>query len=98
MTAVDGYQIARRGAPRSAQHSAIGSFLAERGAVAALVSSPAAQRLRAQVQCARILPLAALGITASASLGSGSAIKALMAAVLGLMAALVGVDPCWMPG
>ena len=37
--------------------------------------------------------LATLGITASASLGGASAVKALMAAVLGLMVALVGVDP-----
>jgi putative tricarboxylic transport membrane protein len=37
--------------------------------------------------------LAALGITATASMGEGSAIKALVMAVFGLMLALVGTDP-----
>jgi putative tricarboxylic transport membrane protein len=37
--------------------------------------------------------LALLGITASASLGTSSATKAFMAALLGLMIAMVGVDP-----
>lgn len=37
--------------------------------------------------------LAALGITATASMGEGSALKALFMAVIGLMLALIGTDP-----
>ena len=55
MTAVDGYQIARRGRAGAALSiAAIGSFLAGIAAVAALrLHHAAAQRVRAQVQRAR---------------------------------------------
>jgi putative tricarboxylic transport membrane protein len=95
MTAVDGYQIARRGRAGAALSiAAIGSFLAGIAAVAALVFiTPPLSAFALKFSAPEYFLLAALGITASASLGSGSAIKALMAAVLGLMVALVGVDP-----
>ena len=95
MTAVDGYQIARRGRAGAALSiAAIGSFLAGMSAVAALVFiTPPLSEFALKFSAPEYFLLAALGITASASLGSGSAIKALMAAVLGLMVALVGVDP-----
>jgi putative tricarboxylic transport membrane protein len=95
MTAVDGYQIARRGRAGAALSiAAIGSFLAGMSAVAALVFiTPPLSEFALKFSAPEYFLLAALGITASASLGSGSPIKALMAAVLGLMVALVGVDP-----
>lgn len=95
MTAVDGYQIARRGRAGAALSiAAIGSFFA--GIVTAVVLvfvTPPLSAFALKFSAPEYFLLAALGITASASLGSGSAIKALMAAVLGLMVALVGVDP-----
>ena len=85
MTAVDGYQIARRGRAGAALSVC---------AVAALVFiTPALSAFALKFSAPEYFLLAALGITASASLGSSSAIKALMAAVLGLMVSLVGVDP-----
>jgi putative tricarboxylic transport membrane protein len=95
MTAVDGYQIARRGRAGAALSiAAIGSFFAGICAVAALVFiTPPLSAFALKFSAPEYFLLAALGITASASLGGSSAIKALMAAVLGLMVALVGVDP-----
>src|SRR5688572_17995945 len=95
MTAVDGYQIARRGRAGAALSiAAIGSFFAGICAVTALVFiAPPLSEFALRFNAPEYFLLAALGITASASLGSSSAIKALMAAVLGLMVALVGVDP-----
>ena len=95
MTAVDGYQIARRGRAGAALSiAAIGSFAAGVSAVAALVFiTPPLSAFALKFSAPEYFLLAALGITASASLGTGSPVKALMAAVLGLMVALVGVDP-----
>jgi putative tricarboxylic transport membrane protein len=95
MTAVDGYQIARRGRAGAALSiAAIGSFFAGICAVSALVFiTPPLSEFALKFNAPEYFLLAALGITASASLGSSSPIKALMAAVLGLMVALVGVDP-----
>ena len=95
MTAVDGYQIARRGRAGAALSvAAIGSFFAGICAVTALVFiTPPLSEFALKFSAPEYFLLAALGITASASLGGDSAIKALMAAVLGLMVALVGVDP-----
>jgi putative tricarboxylic transport membrane protein len=95
MTAVDGYQIARRGRAGAALSvAAIGSFFAGICAVTALVFiAPPLSEFALKFSAPEYFLLAALGITASASLGGTSAIKALMGAVLGLMVALVGVDP-----
>ncbi len=95
MTAVDGYQIARRGRAGAALSiAAIGSFAAGTSAVAALVLlTPPLSEFALKFNAPEYFLLATLGITASTSLGGASAVKALMAAVLGLMVALVGVDP-----
>lgn len=95
MTAVDGYQIARRGRAGAALSiAAIGSFLAGVSAVIAMVAVivPLSE-FALKFNAPEYFLLATLGITATASLGSASAVKALMAALLGLMIALVGVDP-----
>jgi len=86
MTAVDGYQIARRGRAGAALSiAAIGSFAAGVSAVAALVFiTPPLSAFALKFSAPEYFLLAALGITASASLGTGSPVKALMAAVLGL--------------
>ena len=95
MTAVDGYQIARRGRAGAALSiAAIGSFAAGMAAVAALaLLTPLLSEFALKFNAPEYFLLAALGITASASLGGASAVKALMAALLGLMIAMVGVDP-----
>jgi putative tricarboxylic transport membrane protein len=95
MTAVDGYQIARRGRAGAALSvAAIGSFSAGMAAVAALaLLTPLLSEFALRFNAPEYFLLASLGITASASLGGASAVKALMAALLGLMIAMVGVDP-----
>lgn len=95
MTAVDGYQIARRGrAGAVLSLCAIGSFLAGVGAVIAVVFiTPPLSVIALKFNAPEYFLLAALGITTAASLGGTSAARALIAALLGLMIALVGTDP-----
>ena len=95
MTAVDGHQLARQGRAGSALSvAAVGSFLAGIAAVAALaVAAPALSTFALRFNAPEYFLLAALGITATASLGTGSPVKALLTAVFGLMIALVGTDP-----
>ncbi|BCJ89944.1 hypothetical protein IZ6_06790 [Terrihabitans soli] len=95
MTAVDGHQLARQGKAGAALSiSAIGSFLAGIGAVALLVFiTPALADLALKFNAPEYFLLASLGITATASIGGGSQVRALLAAVLGLIVALVGTDP-----
>jgi putative tricarboxylic transport membrane protein len=95
MTAVDGHQLARQGKAGAALSiSAIGSFLAGVGAVTLLVFiTPALADLALKFNAPEYFLLAALGITATASIGGSSQIRSLLSAVLGLMIALVGTDP-----
>ncbi len=94
MTAVDGHQMAKAGRAGAALSiAAIGSFLAGVGAVAAVAFiTPALSSFALRFNAPEYFLLAVLGITAAASLG-GSPVRALMAATLGLMIALVGADP-----
>lgn len=95
MTAVDGYQIARRGRAGAALSiAAIGSFLAGVSACLAVVLvTPPLSEFALKFNAPEYFLLATLGITATASLGGSSATKALLAALLGLYIALVGTDP-----
>jgi putative tricarboxylic transport membrane protein len=95
MTAVDGHQMARKGRAGAALSiAAIGSFLAGIAAVIAVVFiTPPLAAFALKFNAPEYFLLALLGITASGSLGSASPTKALMGAVLGLMIAMVGVDP-----
>jgi putative tricarboxylic transport membrane protein len=94
MTAVDGHQMARAGRAGAALSiAAIGSFIAGIGAVAAVAFvTPALSGFALRFNAPEYFLLAALGIIATASLGT-SPIRALIAGVLGLMIALVGADP-----
>jgi putative tricarboxylic transport membrane protein len=94
MTAVDGHQMARAGRAGAALSiSAIGSFIAGIGAVTAVAFvTPALSGFALRFNAPEYFLLAALGIIATASLGT-SPIRALIAGVLGLMIALVGADP-----
>lgn len=95
MTAVDGHQMARKGRAGAALSiSAIGSFVAGIAAVTAVVFiTPPLAAFGLKFNAPEFFLLALLGITASASLGTSSPSKAFMAALLGLMIAMVGVDP-----
>ena len=95
MTAIDGNQLARQGRAGAALSvSAIGSFLAGTLATVALVfAATGLSSIALRFNAPEFFLLSLLGITATASLGTGSAVKALLAAVLGLSVALVGTDP-----
>jgi putative tricarboxylic transport membrane protein len=95
MTAVDGHQLARQGRAGAALSvSAVGSFVAGVAAVTALVfAAPALSAFALRFSSPEYFLLAALGITATASLGTNSALKALAAAMIGLFVALIGTDP-----
>jgi putative tricarboxylic transport membrane protein len=93
MTAVDGYQLARRGrAGAVLTIAAIGSFAAGVAACTLLVFiAPALSEFALRFSAPEYTLLAALGITACASLGGASPVKALLAAALGLM--ISQIDP-----
>ena len=95
MTAVDGYQMARKGRAGAALTiAAIGSFAAGIAACTALVFiAPPLSEFALRFSAPEYFLLAALGISATASLGGSSAVKALLAAALGLMISQIGVDP-----
>ena len=94
MTAVDGNAMARQGRAGAALSiSAIGSFIAGIGAVAAVaVLAPPLASFGLKFNAPEYFLLCLLGILAIGSLG-GSPLKSLGAALIGLMIALVGVDP-----
>lgn len=94
MTALDGHAMARNGRAGAALAiAAIGSFLAGTAAVAAvaLIAPPLAD-FGLNFNAPEYFLLAALGIIATGSLGA-SPVRSLIAGVMGLMIALVGVDP-----
>ena len=94
VTAIDGYQMARRGeAGKALATAALGSFFA--GTVATLILAVAAPPL-AEVALrfgpAEYFSLMVLGLVASVALASGSLLKAFTMIVLGLLLGLVGTD------
>lgn len=94
MTAVDGNAMARQGRAGAALSiSAIGSFIAGIGAVTAVaLLAPPLASFGLRFNAPEYFLLTLLGILAIGSLG-GSPLKSLAAAILGLMIALIGVDP-----
>jgi putative tricarboxylic transport membrane protein len=94
MTAVDGHRLAQRGrAGATLAMAAIGSFIAGVGSVLAVaLLTPPLSAFALRFNAPEYFLLALLGLTAAASLG-GTPVRALIGAALGLMIALVGVDP-----
>ncbi len=94
MTAIDGHQMARAGRAGAALSiAAIGSFLAGISACLAVAFvTPLLSGFALRFNAPEYFLLGVLGLVAAASLGS-SPIRALIAAVLGLMIGLVGTDP-----
>ncbi len=95
MTAIEGQHLARQGRAGAALSiAAVGSFLAGTVSIVALMfAAVAISEWALEFSSPEYFLLAAIGITASASLGLGSTLKALLVAVFGLMLALVGIDP-----
>lgn len=95
MTAIDGHQLAKQGrAGAVLAIAAVGSFIAGVAANLAVVfAAPALSDFAFRFSSPEFFLLALLGLTASASLGSGSTIKALLVATGGLLIAFIGVDP-----
>lgn len=95
MTALDGHQLARQGRAGAALSvSAIGSFVAGIcGTIALAIAAVGLSSIALRFNAPEFFLLALIGITASASLGSRSPIKALLMAAFGLMIAFVGIDP-----
>jgi putative tricarboxylic transport membrane protein len=94
MTALDGHAMARAGRAGAALAiAAVGSFLAGVAAVAAVaLTAPPLADFGLNFNAPEYFLLAALGIIACGSLG-GSPVRALIAGTMGLMIALIGVDP-----
>jgi putative tricarboxylic transport membrane protein len=94
MTAMDGHAMARKGRAGAALAiAAIGSFIAGLGAVMAVaVITPPLASIGLKFNAPEYFLLAALGVIAVGSLGEVP-VRSLLAGVLGLMIALVGVDP-----
>jgi putative tricarboxylic transport membrane protein len=95
VTAIDGHQMARQGRAGPALGiSAIGSFI---GGTVALIGltffAPPLADLALKAGPPEYAALAALGIVLVAYMGSGSLVKALIAAAAGLLLASVGQDP-----
>ncbi len=94
VTAIDGYEMARKGrAGPALATAAIGSFIA--GTVATLVIvlfAPPLARVGLTFGSAEIFALVVLGLIASVALARGSTLKAVAMIVLGLLFGTVGQD------
>ena len=94
VTAIDGYQMARRGRAGTALAvAALGSFFA--GSVATFLVALFAPPLTAialQFGAAEYFSLMVLGLVMSVALAHGSIVKALAMVVLGLLLGIVGTD------
>ncbi len=94
MTTIDGYQMARKGRPGAALAiSAVGSFIAGTLGIAALtvVALPVAE-LALRFGPAEFCALILFALVAVASLSGGHVVKGLIALVLGLVLATVGIE------
>ncbi len=94
-TALDGYPMARRGEAGKAlgialAASAIGGIF---GTIVLMLLAPPMARFALNFGPAEYFALAVLGITAIAAIGGGSILKGLIAGLLGLGIATVGLDP-----
>src|SRR5690606_28084965 len=94
VTALDGYQMAKRGrAGPALAAAALSSFFA--GSVATLflaVAAPSLATVALKFGAPEYFALIALGLLFSCSLASGSIIKALSMVVLGLLLGTIGQD------
>src|SRR5690606_36146070 len=94
VTAIDGYQMARRGqAGHALAAAALGSFFAGTGATPVIaVLAPPLTDVALKFGPAEYFSLMFLGLITSVALAHGSIVKALAMVVLGLLLGLVGTD------
>jgi putative tricarboxylic transport membrane protein len=94
VTAIDGYQMAKKGrAGPALATAALGSFVAGTVATVLLVlAAPPLADVALQFGPAEYFSLMVLGLVASVALASGSLLKAFTMIVLGLLLGLVGSD------
>lgn len=94
VTAIDGYQMARKGrAGPALAIAAIGSFIA--GTIATLVIvffAPLLSKMALSFGSVEYFALIVVGLITAVALASGSLLKALLMAVLGLLLGTVGTD------
>jgi putative tricarboxylic transport membrane protein len=95
VTCIDGYQMARQGRAGPALGiAAFGSFIAGTlGVAGIIILAPFMVKLSVRFDAPDYASLFILGLTLVAYLGSGSKIKALSMAVLGILLGTVGLDP-----
>ena len=95
VTALDGHQMAKQGRGGSALGvAAVGSFVGGTIAIVGLtVIAPVVAGFALDFGPPEYAVLAVLGILLVSTLGSGSAVKAILAAAIGLLLATVGTDP-----
>lgn len=95
VTTFDGYPLAQQGKAGSALGiTAIGSFIGGTIAILGLTFlAPSLARVAGSVSSPDMFVLAAMGLLMIAFIGSGSKVKALVAAALGIIVAVIGLDP-----
>jgi putative tricarboxylic transport membrane protein len=95
VTAIDGHQMAKQGRGGSALGvAAVGSFIGGTISIVGLtLVAPAVAGFALDFGPPEYAVLAVLGILLVSTLGSGSAVKAILAAGIGLLLATVGTDP-----
>jgi putative tricarboxylic transport membrane protein len=95
VTALDGHQMARQGRGGSALGvAAVGSFIGGTSAIVGLsLVAPVVAGFALDFGPPEYAVLAVLGIMLVSTLGSGSTVKAILAAGIGLLLATVGTDP-----
>lgn len=95
VTAIDGYQMARKGRAGAALAvSAVGSFVAGTlGVVALMFFAPPLAEVALRFGPPEYFALALTGLIFLSRLGGGSAIKSLLMIVVGLLLASVGMEP-----
>jgi putative tricarboxylic transport membrane protein len=95
VTVIDGYQMARQGRAGSALGiAAIGSFIGGTASILGLtLLAPVVAGFALDFGPPEYAVLALMGILLVSTLGSGSALKAVIAAAFGLFLATVGLDP-----
>ncbi|WP_107677934.1 tripartite tricarboxylate transporter permease [Agrobacterium sp. LAD9] len=94
VTAIDGYQMAKKGRAGAAlATAALGSFFAGTAATILLaIAAPPLASVALQFGPAEYFSLMVLGLVASVALASGSLLKAIAMIVVGLLLGLVGTD------
>lgn len=95
VTCLDGYQMARQGRAGPALGiAAFGSFIAGTlGVVGLMFLAPVLGKAALSIGAPEYFALTFLGLTLVTSLTSGSTVKALIMATLGLLAGCTGADP-----